>query len=85
MIALVLFSRSMLKAGSVFNLKRFCISPVCPEEMDWSELYPHFFPESPSEQKSHQVEFADIGCGYGGLLGDLTGSVWSDAVLLCVF
>lgn len=51
-------------------ISNFCISPVCPEEMDWSQLYPHFFPGK--EDKTHQVEFADIGCGYGGLLGDLT-------------
>lgn len=30
--------------------------------MDWSKLYP----QKPSSSK---VEFADIGCGYGGLLG----------------
>lgn len=58
-------------------------SPVKPEEMDWSELYPEFFaPPTPSqshddpEEKKEkragpQVEFADIGCGYGGLLGNI--------------
>lgn len=51
----------------------FRLSPVCPEEMDWSELYPHFFTDS-SEKETPRVEFADIGCGYGGLLG----SRWSD-------
>ncbi len=45
------------------------LSPVCPEEMDWSELYPDYFTGSPSDKKTSQVEFADIGCGYGGLLG----------------
>lgn len=45
------------------------LSPVCPEEMDWSELYPDFFPCNPPETETHRVEFADIGCGYGGLLG----------------
>jgi len=30
--------------------------------MDWSQLYP----QMPAEA---QVEFADVGCGYGGLLG----------------
>nr|XP_045007893.1 tRNA (guanine-N(7)-)-methyltransferase isoform X1 [Jaculus jaculus] len=55
--------------------------PVKPEEMDWSELYPEFFApltQNPShddpkdkkkKQAEAQVEFADIGCGYGGLLG----------------
>uniref|UniRef100_A0A8C5LME6 tRNA (guanine-N(7)-)-methyltransferase n=1 Tax=Leptobrachium leishanense TaxID=445787 RepID=A0A8C5LME6_9ANUR len=55
--------------------------PVKPELMDWSEYYPEFFKPLPTdcrhddvkdltEQKmqGHQVEFADIGCGYGGLL-----------------
>lgn len=45
------------------------LSPVCPEEMDWSELYPDFFPSNPPETETPRVEFADIGCGYGGLLG----------------
>ncbi|XP_073682364.1 tRNA (guanine-N(7)-)-methyltransferase [Garra rufa] len=50
--------------------------PVCPDEMDWSELYPEYFrpldgSESPEKQKA-QVEFADIGCGYGGLLVQLS-------------
>lgn len=50
--------------------------------MDWSELYPEFFapltqnqshddPEDKKEKRAQaQVEFADIGCGYGGLLGN---------------
>ncbi|XP_077185071.1 tRNA (guanine-N(7)-)-methyltransferase isoform X3 [Paroedura picta] len=55
--------------------------PAKPEEMDWSELYPEFFTpttkddqhDDPKEveertEPSSQVEFADIGCGYGGLL-----------------
>ncbi|XP_025259352.1 tRNA (guanine-N(7)-)-methyltransferase isoform X3 [Theropithecus gelada] len=56
--------------------------PVKPEEMDWSELYPEFFapltqnqshddPKDKKEKRAQaQVEFADIGCGYGGLLAD---------------
>ncbi|KAG7477402.1 hypothetical protein MATL_G00069290 [Megalops atlanticus] len=51
--------------------------PVCPAEMDWSQLYPQFFssPNSdgePSVKAPAQVEFADIGCGYGGLLVELS-------------
>jgi tRNA (guanine-N7-)-methyltransferase len=41
--------------------------------MDWSSLYPKYFSSEDSPQNTvdpkHQVEFADIGCGYGGLLG----------------
>ena len=59
---------------------KFHFSPKCPEEMDWSKLFPDFFPtrkqkekhDDPADEESHQkhqVEFADIGCGYGGLLG----------------
>lgn len=46
--------------------------PVCPEEMDWFKLYPDFFTSNPPENRTPQVEFADIGCGYGGLLVELS-------------
>ncbi|KAJ3044465.1 tRNA (guanine-N(7)-)-methyltransferase (tRNA(m7G46)-methyltransferase) [Rhizophlyctis rosea] len=47
--------------------------PVRPEDYDWSRHYPAFVSgPSASEQNNGQiekgVEFADIGCGYGGLL-----------------
>ena len=41
-------------------------SPVSPKEMKWSELYPDFIN---SENSNKKVQFADVGCGYGGLLG----------------
>lgn len=66
------------------NSLSFLPSPVCPEEMDWSELYPDFFTGNPSEKEAPRVEFADIGCGYGGLLGsyvaDLTFTARSFAL-----
>lgn len=34
-------------------------SPQTPEEVNWSKYYP---------EMDKPVEFADIGCGYGGLL-----------------
>lgn len=47
--------------------------PVKPDCMDWSELYPQFFTENGSNDKEKKmVEFADIGCGYGGLLVQLS-------------
>lgn len=52
--------------------------PVCPEEMDWSQLYPQFFgsphscQDGSSVKEQARVEFADIGCGYGGLLVELS-------------
>lgn len=39
------------------------ISPASPDQMDWSVHYPKYFP--PGEKK---VEWADVGCGFGGLL-----------------
>uniref|UniRef100_A0A8D0BPD3 tRNA (guanine-N(7)-)-methyltransferase n=1 Tax=Salvator merianae TaxID=96440 RepID=A0A8D0BPD3_SALMN len=68
--------------------------PAKPEEMDWSELYPDFF--APLTKDSHhddrkdtelraesafQVEFADIGCGYGGLLVALS-PLFPDTLML---
>lgn len=40
-------------------------SPVSPEKYDWSTLYPEAIKNDPTKL----IEFADIGCGYGGLLG----------------
>ena len=52
----------------------FFPSPVSPDAMDWRTLFPAFFPAKTDiaenlETKCSKVEFADIGCGYGGLLG----------------
>lgn len=42
-------------------------SPQSPEQMDWSVHYPKYFaPGASSGEK--QVEWADVGCGFGGLL-----------------
>ncbi|KAL2090677.1 hypothetical protein ACEWY4_012940 [Coilia grayii] len=61
--------------------------PVCPEEMDWSKLYPEFcrppddcHEDEPERQKA-KVEFADIGCGYGGLLVELS-PLFPDTLIL---
>jgi len=40
--------------------------PVQPSAMDWSIHYPAYF--SPGKQPERQVEWADVGCGFGGLL-----------------
>ncbi|CAL1541332.1 unnamed protein product [Lymnaea stagnalis] len=50
--------------------------PVSPDLKDWSSFYPEHFTSNTTENVtsekeescSKQVEFADIGCGYGGLL-----------------
>lgn len=39
--------------------------PTKPEEMDWSPLLPKM-------AQNQKVEFADVGCGYGGLLVSLS-------------
>lgn len=41
--------------------------PQDPDSMDWKKLYPHYFDEK-TQKMSKNVEIADIGCGYGGLL-----------------
>ncbi|XP_037831294.1 tRNA (guanine-N(7)-)-methyltransferase isoform X2 [Kryptolebias marmoratus] len=46
--------------------------PVCPDEMDWSKLYPELATSDQSERDTPRVEFADVGCGYGGLLVELS-------------
>jgi len=49
----------------------FVCSPVCPAKMDWSTLYPKFYEQSTESSAAvTEVQFADIGCGYGGLLGN---------------
>uniref|UniRef100_A0A2K6Q1K1 tRNA (guanine-N(7)-)-methyltransferase n=1 Tax=Rhinopithecus roxellana TaxID=61622 RepID=A0A2K6Q1K1_RHIRO len=67
--------------------------PVKPEEMDLSELYPEFFapltqnqshddPKGKREKRAQaQVEFADTGCGYGGLLVELS-PLFPDTLIL---
>jgi hypothetical protein len=40
--------------------------------MDWSTLYPNYFTKGKSDgvtSPKKSVEFLDVGCGYGGLLG----------------
>lgn len=50
-------------------------SPPQPDMMDWSVHYPYYFAphgteaEAEAQKMGKAVEFADIGCGYGGLLG----------------
>ncbi|XP_064330388.1 tRNA (guanine-N(7)-)-methyltransferase isoform X3 [Phalacrocorax carbo] len=41
--------------------------------MDWASLFPAFFPPAaPPGRAPPRVEFADVGCGYGGLLVELS-------------
>ena len=65
-----------------FNFKtlRICYSPISPDAMDWSPYYPAHFSTDGKAEERKCVEFADIGCGYGGLLGN----VWyNNHIVLC--
>nr|KAJ0203209.1 hypothetical protein LSAT_V11C500244140 [Lactuca sativa] len=44
--------------------------PISPHHVDYSLHFPQFFPSpnSDSDSDSRKIEFADIGCGFGGLL-----------------
>lgn len=54
--------------------------PISPDEMDWSKLYPHYY-DSNLKQMTKQVTIADIGCGFGGLLVDLSPEFSDDLIL----
>lgn len=42
--------------------------PIAPSEVDYTIHYPQIFPTCGEVQDSKKIEFADIGCGFGGLL-----------------
>lgn len=51
--------------------------PISPEEVDLSQHYPRYFPAdkgSDGEEAAapQQIRFADVGCGFGGLLVGLS-------------
>lgn len=54
--------------------------PISPDEMDWSKLYPFYF-DSNLKQMTQKVTIADIGCGFGGLLVDLSPEFPNDLIL----
>ncbi|XP_043667027.1 tRNA (guanine-N(7)-)-methyltransferase isoform X1 [Vespula pensylvanica] len=55
-----------------------CIEyPIKPDLMDWSTFFPRYFSNEEDDERNKdtvqkRVEFADIGCGYGGLLVTLS-------------
>lgn len=53
------------------NQTLFFFSPVRPEEMDWSKLFNNDenVDQRATGDQARDVEFLDVGCGYGGLLG----------------
>lgn len=65
-----------------------CIEyPIKPKLMDWSKLYPNYFSNKNEDNESNNdasqklVQFADIGCGYGGLLVTLSPMFPDDLIL----
>ncbi|KAK5778591.1 tRNA (guanine46-N7)-methyltransferase PWA37_000143 [Arxiozyma heterogenica] len=54
--------------------------PISPDKMDWSKLYPRYY-DSNLKQMTKQVTIADIGCGFGGLLVDLSPEFSDDLIL----
>lgn len=46
--------------------------PVSPSHVDYSLHYPLFFTSSDQVDISKKIQFADIGCGFGGLLISLS-------------
>ncbi|XP_057510439.1 tRNA (guanine-N(7)-)-methyltransferase [Actinidia eriantha] len=46
--------------------------PISPSHVDYSLCYPQLFPPSKQVGNSKKIEFADIGCGFGGLLISLS-------------
>lgn len=46
--------------------------PTSPSHVEYSLHYPQFFPSSGEANTSKRIQFADIGCGFGGLLISLS-------------
>ncbi|XP_066582056.1 tRNA (guanine-N(7)-)-methyltransferase [Prorops nasuta] len=55
--------------------------PIKPSLVDWSKYYPHFINSDKTSSQLKQVEFLDIGCGYGGLLVTLS-TMFPDSLIL---
>lgn len=54
--------------------------PASPDQMDWASHYPAYFPAKEGEAQK-QVEWADVGCGFGGLIMAL-GPQFPDTLML---
>ena len=46
--------------------------PLTPAHIDWSLFYPNYYDNGEKTTSCKGVEFLDIGCGYGGLLIELS-------------
>lgn len=59
--------RDIYQRNNQLNAFSCSNSPAEPSLMDWTRHYPQYYPAKEDEEQK-KVEFADIGCGYGGLL-----------------
>ncbi|KAF5743402.1 tRNA (guanine-N(7)-)-methyltransferase-like isoform X1 [Tripterygium wilfordii] len=55
--------------------------PVSPSHVDYSLSYPLFFTSSDQADSSRKIKFADIGCGFGGLLISLS-TLFPDTLMI---
>lgn len=46
--------------------------PISPSQVDYSVHYPQLFPSPDKFDGTKRIEFADVGCGFGGLLISLS-------------
>lgn len=58
--------------------------PARPEEMNWSTIFPDYYNREDGSKKAETcrgVEFADVGCGFGGLIMQLA-PLYPDTLML---
>ncbi|CAA2998642.1 tRNA (guanine-N(7)-)-methyltransferase [Olea europaea subsp. europaea] len=55
--------------------------PVSPSQVDYSVHYPQLFPSPDKFDGSKSIEFADVGCGFGGLLISLS-TVFPESLMI---
>ncbi|KAG8076179.1 hypothetical protein GUJ93_ZPchr0006g46241 [Zizania palustris] len=60
--------------------------PISPDEVDLSQHYPRYFPAGEGESRdgdaaAPRIRFADVGCGFGGLLVGLS-TLFPDTLMI---
>lgn len=60
--------------------------PISPEDVDYSQHFPHFYPSGTKNDADNgkplpKIKFADIGCGFGGLLVSLS-TLFPDTLMI---
>ena len=49
----------------------YVLSPVDPLSLQWEDYFGQSEDDPQAKRQKLEVQFADVGCGYGGLLGDI--------------